>query len=50
MNCYKITIYNADKKLVNTYLKSGNSIEEALLQVLNETSLQNEYSIKIQEL
>ena len=50
MNCYKITIYNADNKLVETYLKSGETIEDALLQVLNETNLQNEDTIKVQEL
>ena len=50
MNCYKITIYNADNKLIETYLKSGDSIENALLQVLSETSLQSGYSVKIIEL
>jgi len=50
VNCYKITIYDADNKLKETFLKSGETIEEALLQILNEATLNNEYLIKIQEL
>ena len=50
MNCYKITIYNVGNILIGTYLKSGETIEDALLQVLNETSLQSGDTIKIEEL
>ena len=50
MNCYKITIYNADNKLIKTYLKSGETIEDALLQILNDTNLQNKDMIKVEEL
>ena len=50
MNCYKITIYNACNMLIETYLKSGETIEDAILQVLNETSLQSWDTIKIEEL